>query len=102
MDNNNELIGYAIYFKMYDMKLGLGFYLDDLFIRESYRRKGIGTILWKKVANDCLDMGANYMQWIVLAWNTSAFKFYFKFNAVNLTKMNTLNFYYFLRFHKPI
>lgn len=96
MNNENELVGFALYFPMYDLKQGLGYYLEDLFIRECNRHQGLGTILWKKVAKDTIDMEGKYMRWSVLGWNTSAINFYFKFKAVNLTDLRALSFYRFL------
>lgn len=93
--HTDELIGYALYFGMYDLQTGFGAYLEDLFIREPYRRLALGTTLWKRVASDCIRMGARYMQWTVLSWNTSAIKLYHKFNAVNITQLRGLHFYRF-------
>lgn len=95
-NQTNEVVGFAIYFPMYNLKSGLGFYLEDLYIREAYRRSGLGTSLWKKVAKDCIRLGGSVMQWSVLGWNKSAISFYFKFKACNLTDMLSLQFYRFL------
>lgn len=96
-DQDDSVVGFSIYSKMYDLRTGLGSYLGELFIREAHRRYGLGKILWKRVAKECdLEQGAKYMRWTALGWNTSAITFYEKFNAVNTTTLRNLHFYRFL------
>lgn len=94
--DTNKVVGYSVYFKSYDYQRGVGCYLEDLYIQEEYRKKGIGSFLWREIVRDVLvDFQAQYMQWSVLNWNEPAIEFYKKFSSVDLTTDHNLR---FLRF----
>ncbi|CAF0720618.1 unnamed protein product [Brachionus calyciflorus] len=85
LNDQKEVIGYAIYYRSYEVERGVGCYLEDLYIQEKYRRKGLGGALWKELIKDCLDkFNVNFMQWSVLAWNKLAIDFYHKCGARHL------------------
>ncbi|RNA26573.1 GNAT family acetyltransferase [Brachionus plicatilis] len=93
LNDKDEVVGYTIYYKIYELKRGVGCYLEDLYIQEKYRRKGLGGALWKKLVKDCLEkFRANFMQWTVLAWNTPAIDFYHKSGAKNLENLSLFRF----------
>lgn len=93
---DETVVGYSLYYLSYDLKRGLGCYLEDLYIQEKYRRNGLGTFLWFRVIDDCLNnLNANFMQWSVLAWNQPAIELYFKYKSINLTDIYKLNLYRF-------
>ncbi len=58
-----------------------GIFLEDIFVREPYRRSGIGTMLLRAVAREALDVGSPRLEWLVLGWNTPAIDFYTKIGA---------------------
>ena len=81
-----KVVGYTIYYVSYDLVKGIGCYLEELYMIESHRKKGLGKYLWKKTIQDCLEtVGCNFMQWTVLNWNMDAINFYYKLNSKNLT-----------------
>lgn len=89
----HELIGYSIYFFIYDLKRGRGCYMEDLFILEKFRKIGLGCALWSKVVKDSIEnFNTKYVQWTVLNWNKSAIEFYQKFNSVDVTERDRLHF----------
>src|SRR4051812_48495503 len=50
--------GYALFFDIYSTFQGRpGLFLDDLFVRAEFRRKGIGKALISRVAKTALDEG---------------------------------------------
>ena len=49
-----------------------GLYLEDLFVEEEYRGKGIGKMLFKMLGQICVDKDLARMDWVVLDWNESA------------------------------
>ncbi len=49
------IIGYALYFFIYSTFDGRSSYLEDIFVTEQQRGKGIGTSLWKFVAKVFAD-----------------------------------------------
>jgi diamine N-acetyltransferase len=93
-DIEEVVVGFAIYYKNYELKRGRGMYLEDLFIKEEYRGRGLGTALWSRVIEDSLrNFDTKFMQWSVLGWNKSAINFYLKYKSKNLTEIDNLNLY---------
>lgn len=68
--------GYAIFFDYFSTWRGAGFYLEDLFVREEYRGKGIGRALLKRVADIAAAENRSFIRWEVIDWNEPAIKFY--------------------------
>ncbi|KAF5729492.1 acetyltransferase NATA1-like [Tripterygium wilfordii] len=55
---------------------GNGFYMEELFVRECYRRKGFGRMLLAVVAKQAVKMDYGRVDWVVLDWNVNAIQFY--------------------------
>ena len=53
-----------------------GIWLEDLFVRPPYRRKGVGTALLASLAARCRAEGLARLEWSVLDWNTPSIRFY--------------------------
>ena len=63
-------VGYALYFYNYSTFLGRpGLYIEDVFVSEEYRGRGIGTAFFKKCAYIAKENKCDRMEWIVLDWN---------------------------------
>src|SRR5580693_9265799 len=73
---DGEAIGYALFFGFYSSCKGSGIFLEDLFVREAFRGRGIGRALLCQVARIARQEGSYGMRWEVLDWNESAIKFY--------------------------
>ncbi|GMY08784.1 probable acetyltransferase NATA1-like [Fagus crenata] len=74
--------GFVLFFPNYSTFLGKpGFYVEDLFVRECYRRKGFGKMLLLAVAQQAVKMGYGRVEWTVLDWNVNAIKFYEEMGA---------------------
>ena len=72
-----EALGFAVFFSNYSTFLtSPGVYLEDLFVIESARGRGIGRALLCEVARIALERGAARLEWAVLDWNTKAIAFY--------------------------
>ena len=55
---NGEPAGFAVWFLNFSTFRGRhGIYLEDIFVRPAYRRRGIGKALLKRLAQRCLDKG---------------------------------------------
>jgi len=79
---NNKSVGYALFFKNYSTFLGKpGIYLEDLFVKPSYRGKGIGKALLSKIISIAKERKYGRVEWSVLDWNLSAIDFYKKMGA---------------------
>ena len=75
--------GFALYFQNFSTFLGKpGIYLEDLYVRETARGKGLGLQLIAHVAKRCLEIGGGRLQWSVLNWNTPAIEFYHSLGAI--------------------
>jgi GNAT superfamily N-acetyltransferase len=68
--------GYAVYFGYYSTWAGRGLFLEDLFVREAFRRRGIGTALLAAVARVAIAEQCYGIHWSVLDWNQNAIELY--------------------------
>lgn len=76
-----EIIGVAVYYIKYSTWKGKGVYLDDIVVRHSFRRQGIGTLLFNALIGECEKLQAKQLHWQVLDWNEQAITFYKKYHA---------------------
>jgi GNAT superfamily N-acetyltransferase len=78
-------IAYLIYFFNYSSFLALPtLYLEDIFVLEDYRRRGLGTKLFRFCVEQAMERGCGRIELCVLTWNESAIKFYEKTGAKRL------------------
>ncbi|TVS14260.1 MAG: GNAT family N-acetyltransferase [Wenzhouxiangella sp.] len=76
-DCDGEAVGFALFFRNFSTFLGRpGLYLEDLYVRESWRGQGIGRALLGHVADLARGRGYGRMEWSVLDWNQPAIDFY--------------------------
>lgn len=57
------------------------FHMENFFIRECYRRKGLGKWLFSTMASEAAKMGFSSIDWYASDWNVSALDFYTKNGA---------------------
>lgn len=73
----DEPAGFALYFESYSTHLSRrGMYLEDLYVREHLRGRGIGRLLLSRLASIALERGYGRLEWSVLRWNESAIRMY--------------------------
>jgi len=73
----NGPAGFALFFHNFSTWLGkAGLYLEDLFVRESMRGRGIGKALLLHLAGLARRRDCGRMEWSVLDWNQPAIDFY--------------------------
>lgn len=78
-----EVVGFALWFCNFSTFVGKpGLYLEDLFVRESHRGRGIGKSLLLYLAAIARARGYGRMEWSVLDWNRPAIDFYRSLGAV--------------------
>ncbi|MEM6278000.1 MAG: GNAT family N-acetyltransferase [Verrucomicrobiota bacterium] len=71
------LIGYAIFFSTFSTFVGrAGIWLEDLYVREEHRKKGIGKALLKEVGDLARKRNSGRYEWAVLDWNENAIQLY--------------------------
>jgi len=74
---NSEPAGFAVWFLNYSTFRGRhGIYVEDIFVRPAYRKRGIGTSLMARLAQRCVQEGYARCEWSVLDWNAPAIAFY--------------------------
>jgi GNAT superfamily N-acetyltransferase len=62
-----------------------GLAVEDVYVREAYRGRGIGQAMFKHLAKLAVERGYARMEWSVLDWNTPAIEFYQSLGATDQT-----------------
>ena len=76
-------IGYAIFYPNFSSFRGQrGLYLEDIYVDQEHRGKGIGEAMLREVARTADERGFERIDFMVLDWNEPAVKFYEKLGAV--------------------
>ena len=74
---DGEVVTFALFFHNFSTFLTKrGLYLEDLYVRQSQRGKGIGSRMLKHLARLAVERGCGRFEWSVLDWNTPAINFY--------------------------
>ncbi|KAI3848475.1 hypothetical protein MKX03_031742 [Papaver bracteatum] len=82
VDSDVVVAGFTLFFPKYSTFLAKPeFYIEDIFIRECYRRKGFGKLLLSAVAAQAVKMVYGRVEWCVSDWNINAIKFYKEMGA---------------------
>ena len=82
MDGSTE-VGFALFFHNFSTFLGrAGIYLEDLYVRPSYRGKGYGKALLRELAHIAVTRGCGRLEWSCLDWNQPSIDFYKSIGAV--------------------
>ena len=75
-------VGFALFFHNYStFQTNAGLYLEDLFVKPTYRGEGIGLALVHRVAEIAEQRGCRRIDWAVLDWNQEAIDFYDELGA---------------------
>ena len=56
-------------------------FLEDIFVKPEFRRRGIGSALLRHLARRARAEGAAHIDWAVLDWNSDAIDFYTRLGA---------------------
>jgi len=79
---DNEPVGYALFFHNFSTFLGrAGMYLEDLYVRPSARKMGIGRKLFAAVARIARNSDCGRLEWVCLDWNKQGIDFYLSLGA---------------------
>jgi GNAT superfamily N-acetyltransferase len=72
-----EPAGFALFFQNFSTFKGKpGLYLEDLFVVPAWRRRGLGRLLLRHLAQIAVERGYGRMEWSVLDWNEMALSVY--------------------------
>jgi GNAT superfamily N-acetyltransferase len=74
---DGEVAAMALWFLNFSTWDGIaGIYLEDLFVRPAFRRRGLARALLVALAGECVDNGYTRLSWAVLNWNSDAIALY--------------------------
>lgn len=83
--------GFAVWYPTFSTFLGRpGAFLEDLFVRPHFRRRGLGRRLLVAVGHEAVAAGCARMEWRALKWNDTALGFYRALGAEPLAEWTTL------------
>ena len=80
-EENDEIVGMALYYYRYSTWKGKTIHLEDLIVKEEKRGAGLGFKLYSEVIAQGKYDGVRRIEWNVLDWNTPAIDFYEKSGA---------------------
>jgi GNAT superfamily N-acetyltransferase len=70
-------VGFALFFHNFSTFLAKpGIYLEDLYVKQELRGKGVGRALLAHLASLAVRRGCGRFEWAVLDWNEPAIGFY--------------------------
>ncbi len=81
-EDSAQIVGMSFYYIRYSTWKGKCLYLEDLVVKETMRKEGIGKLLFDATLEEAKKMNAKLMNWQVLDWNEPAISFYKKYNAM--------------------
>lgn len=73
--------GFALCYVRFSTWKGQRLYLEDFYVTEKMRGKGIGKMIFDRVIIEMKEKKFNGMVWQVLEWNEPAIQFYKKYDA---------------------
>ena len=80
--SKGEVAAFALFFTNFSTFLAQpGLYLEDLFVRPTHRKLGIGQALLRRLAELAVERGCGRFEWSVLDWNANAIGFYERMGA---------------------
>jgi GNAT superfamily N-acetyltransferase len=86
-----EPAGFALFFYNYSTWEGrAGLYLEDLYVRPPFRKRGIGKALFQHLAKRAVDEDLSRLVWQVLDWNRPAIQFYESIGARHASSWMTM------------
>jgi len=80
-EQGKEIVGMALLYTKYSTWKGKCIFLEDIVVRETHRRQGIGSKLFEACIHYAANQNAGRLEWQVLDWNTPAIDFYKTYGA---------------------
>jgi GNAT superfamily N-acetyltransferase len=75
--HEGRAVAYGIFFHNFSTFLGRrGLYVEDIFVEEEYRGRGLGKGMFLAMVRIAHDRGCGRMEWSALDWNEPAIRFY--------------------------
>jgi GNAT superfamily N-acetyltransferase len=84
---DGEARGFALYFTNFSTWEGVpGLFLEDLYVQPEVRGRGLGTALFRRLAQMCVERGFTRLEWMCLDWNAPSLAFYKSLGAIARTQ----------------
>lgn len=80
-EENNKIIGIALYYYRFSTWKGKTIHLEDLIVNEKHRGTGAGLALYTEIIKQGKRDNVRRIEWNVLDWNEPAIQFYLKSGA---------------------
>lgn len=81
-EHGGETVGMAVFFFNFStFRAQRGLYLEDLYVRKAFRKRGCGERMLRYLAGVAVQNGCERFEWAVLDWNLPAIRFYEKMGA---------------------
>jgi GNAT superfamily N-acetyltransferase len=88
---DKEAVGYAVFFTTFStFECKRGLWIEDLFVRPSHRRQGIGRALLVHIAGLARERNCAQVEWSALDWNEPALRFYEEIGAKRMEQWQAL------------
>ena len=79
---DDKEVGFALFYHNFSTFLGrAGLYLEDLFVKPAYRKRGHGKALLKELGRIAVERGCGRLEFTCLDWNTPSIDFYLSLGA---------------------
>ncbi|OBK75610.1 GNAT family N-acetyltransferase [Mycobacterium sp. 1274761.0] len=76
-EEDGQAAAAALWFRNFSTWDGVaGIYLEDLFVRPQFRRRGLARAMLATLARECMQRGYTRLSWAVLDWNVDAIALY--------------------------
>lgn len=90
-EDGAEAVGYAVLSRTYStFECRPGLWIEDLFIRPGWRRRGFGRALLGHIAGLARERGCARLEWSALDWNEPALRFYEELGATQMEQWRIL------------
>lgn len=80
-EEDGKVVAFALYYLRYSTWKGTRLYLEDIYVDEPYRGRGIGHLLMEQLIAVAKEKRYSGMMWQVLEWNKEAIRFYERYGA---------------------
>ena len=78
---DGSIEGFALFYIRFSTWKGQRMYLEDLYVTNEMRGKGLGKLLFDKLIMEAKKRKLNGIMWQVLEWNDTAINFYKKYDT---------------------
>ncbi len=73
---DGKIVGFALYYVRFATWRGRTLYLEDFFIQDEMRGKGVGKMLFNALIEEAKNQEMVAINWQVMKWNDAAISFY--------------------------